>query len=152
MGEVQSAIGRITLKKIDGWIETRRTYAAIFNDRLAHVRGIRLVLPTAHSYHSYYKFYIFVRAESLLTGWGRDRILGAICAENVPCFVGGCNDAYRRKAFIKERRDPGRLPIAQELSNSSLMLLVHPTLGIENIEYACDVIENVLASETKTSA
>jgi dTDP-4-amino-4,6-dideoxygalactose transaminase len=152
MGEVQSAIGRITLKKIDGWIETRRTHAAIFNERLAHVRGIRLVLPLAHSYHSYYKFYIFVRAELLLTGWERDRILGAICAENVPCFVGGCNEGYRRKAFIKEQRDPGRLPIAQELSSSSLMFLVHPTLEIENIEYACDVIEKVMASATKKGA
>ena len=152
MGEVQSAIGRITLKKIHGWIETRRTYAAIFNERLAHVIGIRLVFPPAHLYHSYYTFYLFVRSELLLTGWGRDRILGAISAENVPCFVGSCSDAYRRKAFIKERRDPGRLPIAQELSNSSLMLLVHPTLGIENIEYACDVIEKVMASATKKGA
>jgi dTDP-4-amino-4,6-dideoxygalactose transaminase len=152
MGEVQCAIGRITLKKIHGWIETRRTYAALFNERLAHVIGIRLVIPPPHLYHSYYKFYLFVRAELLLPGWGRDRILGAICAENVPCFVGSCSDAYRRKAFIKERRDPSRLPIAQELANSSLMFLVHPTLDIANIEYARDVIEKVMASATKTGA
>ena len=148
MTEVQSAIGRITLKKNHGWIETRRQYAAIFNERLAQMRGLRLVIPPAHLHHSYYKYYVFVRAETLLPGWGRDRILRSICAEDVPCFVGSCSDAYRRKAFVKERRDPGRLPIAKELAESSLMFLVHPKLEIEHIEYACDVIEKVMALAT----
>ena len=149
MAEVQSAIGRITLKKIHGWIEARRQYASVFNERLAHVRGVRLVIPGAHLYHSYYKYYLFVRAESLLPGWGRDRILHAICAENVPSFEGSCSEAYRRKAFLKERRNPKRLAIAQELADTSLMFLVHPTLEIQNIEYACDVIEEVMASATE---
>jgi dTDP-4-amino-4,6-dideoxygalactose transaminase len=149
MAEVQSAIGRITLKKIHGWIQARRQYASVFNERLAHVRGVRLVIPGAHLYHSYYKYYLFVRAGSLLPGWGRDRILHAICAENVPSFVGSCSDAYRRKAFLKERRNPKRLAMAQELADTSLMFLVHPTLEIQNIEYACDVIEEVMASATE---
>ena len=149
MGEVQSAIGRITLKKIHGWIETRRKYAAVFHERLDHVRGVRLVIPGAHLYHSYYKYYLFVRAELLLPGWGRDRILHAICAKNVPSFVGNCSDAYRKKAFLKERRNPRRLPISQELADTSLMFLVHPTLEIQNIEYACRVIEEVMASATE---
>jgi dTDP-4-amino-4,6-dideoxygalactose transaminase len=150
MAEVQSAIGRITLKKLDGWIETRRQYAAIFDERLVQVRGIRLVIPQAHLYHSYYKYYVFVRSEQLLPAWDRDRILQAICAEGVPTFVGSCSDAYRGKAFVKERRYPGRLPIAKELADSSLMFLVHPTLEIENVEYACEVIEKVMASATIT--
>jgi dTDP-4-amino-4,6-dideoxygalactose transaminase len=152
MAEVQSAIGRITLKKIHGWIEARRQYASVFNERLAHVRGVRLVIPGAHLYHSYYKYYLFVRAESLLPGWGRDRILHAICAENVPSFEGSCSEAYRRKAFLKERRNLKRLAIAQELADTSLMFLVHPTLEIQNIEYACDVIEEVMASATEKSS
>jgi dTDP-4-amino-4,6-dideoxygalactose transaminase len=146
MAEVQSAIGRIALKKIHGWIETRRQYAAIFNVRLTNLRGMRLAIPPSHVYHSYYKYYLFVRAETLLPGWDRDRILSTICAANVPCFIGTCSDSYRRKAFIKERRDPGRLPIAQKLADSSLVLLVHPTLNTQNIEYSCDVIEQVMAS------
>ena len=149
MAEVQSAIGRITLKKIHGWIEVRRQHASVFNERLAHIGGVRLVIPGAHLYHSYYKYYLFVRAESLLPGRGRDRILHAICAENVPSFVGSCSDAYRRKAFLKERRSPKRLPVAHELADTSLMFLVHPTLEIQNIEYACGVIEEVMASATK---
>ena len=148
MTEVQSAIGRVALKKVPSWVETRRKYAAIFNEKLAGLRGLRLALPQAHSYHAYYKYYVFVRPEHLRPGWSRDRILQAICAEGVPCSVGSCDDAYRKKAFLMERRSQARLPVAKELRECSLMFLVHPTLEAENIQYACRVIEKVVAEAT----
>jgi hypothetical protein len=148
MTEVQSAIGRVALKKVRGWVETRRKYAAIFNQRLARLKGLRLALPEAHSYHAYYKYYVFVRPEHLRPGWSRDRILQTICAEGVPCFVGSCDDTYRKKAFLTERRSQARLPVAKELRECSLMFLVHPTLEAKNIEYACRVIEKVVTDAT----
>ena len=148
MAEVQSAIGRLALKKVPNWVETRRQYAAIFNERLAKVKGLRVVVPPAHSYHAYYKYYVFVRPEQLLPGWDRDRILQAVHAEGVPCFVGSCSEVYREKAFVTERRSRPRLPVAKELGETSLMLLVHPTLETENIEYACRVIKKVMTLAT----
>lgn len=146
MTEVQSAIGRIALRKVHGWVETRRKYAAILDRRLSNLRGLRIVIPPAHLYHSYYKYYAFVRTEHLLPDWNRDRILQAICAEGVPCFVGSCSEVYREKAFLTERRKRERLPIARELGETSLMFLVHPTLSAENIEYTCQVVEKVMAA------
>jgi dTDP-4-amino-4,6-dideoxygalactose transaminase len=148
MAEVQSAIGRLALKKVPNWVETRRQYAATFNERLAKLKGLRVVVPPAHSYHAYYKYYVFVRPEQLLPGWDRDRILQAVHAEGVPCFVGSCSEVYREKAFVTERRSRPRLPVAKELGETSLMLLVHPTLETENIEYACRVIKKVMTLAT----
>jgi len=148
MTEVQSAIGRVALKKVPGWVETRRKYAAIFNERLARLPGLRIAMPFTSSYHAYYKYYAFVRPERLLPGWDRDRILQAIYAQGVPCFVGSCSEVYREKAFITERRSRVRLPIAKELGETSLMFLVHPTLTKQNIEFACSVIEKVMANAT----
>jgi dTDP-4-amino-4,6-dideoxygalactose transaminase len=146
--EVQSAIGRIALKKVAGWVEARRKYAHIFNQSLGELSGLRIAIPPAHSYHAYYKYYLFVRPENLLPGWNRDRILQAICAKGVPCFVGSCSEVYREKAFVTERRNRARLPVAKELGETSLMFLVHPTLNMNNIKYACRVIGNVMASAT----
>jgi dTDP-4-amino-4,6-dideoxygalactose transaminase len=148
MTEVQSAIGRLALKKVPDWVESRRQYAAIFNERLAELRGLRIATAPVHSYHAYYKYYVFVRPEHLLPGWDRDRILQAIHAEGVPCFVGSCSEVYREKAFVTERRNRPRLPAAKELGETSLMFLVHPTLEKENIEYACRVIKKVMTSAT----
>jgi dTDP-4-amino-4,6-dideoxygalactose transaminase len=148
MTEVQSAIGRVALRKVPGWLETRRKYAAILNERLAKLRGLRIAMPPANSHHVYYKYYAFVRSEHLLPGWDRDRILQAICAEGVPCFVGSCSEVYREKAFLTERRARVRLPAAKNLGETSLMFLVHPTLTEENIEQTCFVIETVMALAT----
>lgn len=148
MTEIQSAIGRVALKKVADWVATRRKYAAILNVRLAKLPGLRIAIPPAHSYHAYYKYYAFVRPERLLPGWNRDRILQAINAEGVPCFVGSCSEVYREKAFIKERRSGVRLPVAKELGETSLMFLVHPTLKTEDIEYVCWVTEKVVALAT----
>jgi dTDP-4-amino-4,6-dideoxygalactose transaminase len=148
MTEVQAAIGRVALKKVPGWVETRRKYAATFNEQLAELRGLRLAMPPAHSYHAYYKYYVFVRPEHLLPGWDRDRVLQAIYAEGLPCFVGSCSELYREKAFVTERRNRPRLPVAKELGETSLMFLVHPTLETECIEQACRVIGKVMALAT----
>jgi dTDP-4-amino-4,6-dideoxygalactose transaminase len=148
MTEMQSAIGRLALKKVPGWVETRRKYAALFDDKLNKVRGLRIAMPPARSYHAYYKYYAFVCPELLLPGWNRDRILQAICAQGVPCFVGSCSEIAREKAFAQERRKRPRLPVAHELGETSLMFQVHPTLELENIEYACRVITSVMASAT----
>jgi len=145
MTEVQSAIGRVALKKVPAWVKTRRKYAAIFNERLMKLPGLRIAMPPLHSYHAYYKYYAFVRLELLRPGWDRERILQAISAEGVPCLVGSCSEVYREKAFLTERRNRTRLPVVKELGETSLMFLVHPTLHIEDIEYACYVIERVMA-------
>jgi dTDP-4-amino-4,6-dideoxygalactose transaminase len=152
MTEVQSAIGRVALRKVPAWVRTRRKFAAIFNERLSRLGTVRIPIPREHSYHAYYKYYAFVRPEHLLPDWNRDRILQAINAKGVPCFVGSCSEVYREKAFIKERRNRMRLPVAKELGESSLMFLVHPTLKAENIEFACSVIEDVIAQATSLNS
>jgi dTDP-4-amino-4,6-dideoxygalactose transaminase len=149
MTEMQSAIGRIALRKLPGWVETRRKNAGLFDASLGKLAGIRLADPPKHSYHAYYKYYAFVRPEQLRSGWDRDRILQAIGAEGVPCFVGSCSEIYREKAFAPERRKGPRLPVAKELGETSLMFLVHPTLTSENIDHACRVIERVMAAATR---
>jgi len=148
MTEVQSAIGRVALKKVAGWVETRRKYAALFNEKLTRLPGLRVARPSANFYHAYYKYYAFVRPERLQPGWDRDRILQAICTEGVPCFVGSCSEVYREKAFVTDRRARVRLPVAKELGETSLMFLVHPTLTEDNIEHSWFVIEKVMASAT----
>ena len=60
--------------------------------------------------------------------WNRQRILEAINAEGVPCFVGSCSEIYLEKAFLEPMRPAHRLTVARDLGETSLMFLVHPTL------------------------
>lgn len=172
MTEIQAAIGRIQLRKLDGWVETRRANAEKFNQAFAKLQALRLTVPPADVYHSYYKYYMFVRPEMLKPDWSRDRIMEEVVAAGVPCYSGSCSEIYLEKAFdiyrgaddytplqpIRGQSEnpplqpfeasvPGsgnRLPVAKELGETSLMLLVHPTLTEQNINDTIAIVTEIV--------
>jgi dTDP-4-amino-4,6-dideoxygalactose transaminase len=146
MTEMQSAIGRISLKRVPGWVKTRRLHASILDESLGELKGLRIPAPAVGLYHAYYKYYAFVRPEMLAPGWNRNRILDALHNQGVRCFVGSCSEIYREKAFCSRYDDQERLPVARELGETSLMFEVHPTLSESQIRSMCRSIESVMAS------
>ncbi|MGA3010652.1 MAG: DegT/DnrJ/EryC1/StrS aminotransferase family protein [Terracidiphilus sp.] len=150
--EVQSAVGRVQLRKLPRWLSVRRKYAQILTDEFATLPGLRVTMPPKHIEHAYYKYYAFVRPETLRPAWSRDRIMEAINAEGIPCFSGSCSEIYLEKAFPPEWRPQKRLPVAQELGETSLMFLVHPTLTPEQIARTCEVVRQVMYVAAKSSA
>ena len=83
-------------------------------------------------------------------GWSRDRIAEEINALGIPCYQGSCSEVYLEKAFDGTgwRPEP-RLAIAQELGETSLMFLVHPTLTDDEILKTCTAINLVLVNARK---
>jgi hypothetical protein len=149
MTEVQSAIGRMQLRKLPKWVEARRRNAGRLSDCFAQLHGLRVTVPPSHIQHSYYKYYAFVRPEALRPGWDRDRIQAAILDAGVPCFSGSCSEIYLEKAFALDMRPKSRLPVARELGETSLMFLVHPTLGLDQVERTCETVTKVIRAATK---
>ncbi|MBB5066459.1 DegT/DnrJ/EryC1/StrS aminotransferase family protein [Granulicella mallensis] len=147
--EMQSAIGRLQLGKLPQSVQARRELADVLTERFSAIRALRITRPPAESMHSFYKYYVFLRTEHLREGWDRQRIADAINAEGVPCFSGSCSEIYLEKAFPVELRPPARLLVAQELGETSLMFLVHPTLNKSDMEDAADAVEKVLASAVR---
>jgi hypothetical protein len=149
LSEVQSAVGRVELRKLPRWVETRRKYAAYLADRLSNLRGLRVPYPSKHVGHSYYKFYAFTVPQELAEGWNRDRIAQAIVRLGVPCTTGSCSEVYLEEAFPPAWRPRRRLPVACELGSTSLMFLVHPTLTEADIQRTCEVTEQVMLEATR---
>jgi dTDP-4-amino-4,6-dideoxygalactose transaminase len=104
---------------------------------------LRTTVPPSDFYHSYYKFYVFLRPEKLREGWDRDRIQCAIVAEGIPCFSGSCSEIYLERAFDGIRPER-RLPVAQELGETSLMFLVHPTLEEADMQDTVRAVRKVM--------
>jgi dTDP-4-amino-4,6-dideoxygalactose transaminase len=149
MTEMQSAIGRAQLRKVARWVATRKRNATVLMKRLASCPGLQVTAPPEEIGHSFYKYYVFVRPECLKAGYDRDRIMAAINTEGVPCFSGICSEIYLEKAFPKEWRPRMRLPVAKELGERSLTLLVHPTLSEQDMVDSCVAIEKVMHAATK---
>lgn len=145
MTEMQAAIGRIQLKRMDNWHETRLKYAEQIWATANAVKGLNAPLVPTHIEHAAYKCYVFVEPEWLVDGWTRDRIMAEINALGVPCYSGSCSEVYLEKAFDNiSCRPPQPLKNAQKLGEISLMFLVHPTLKPDEIELTCSSITQVM--------
>ena len=150
MTEMQAAIGRLQLQKLPQWLTARRSNASILTKEFSLVPGLRVTVPPKTVQHAYYKYYVFVRPEKLKVGWSRDRIMSALMEDGVPCFSGTCSEVYLEKAFeVKDFRPAERLPAAQELGETSLMFLVHPTMTPENMQKIVSAVKKVMAEATQ---
>lgn len=144
--EMQSAIGRIQLKRMSDWFSKRNNNSDAIEGSLSKFKCIRLVDVPDYIDHAQYKYYAFIKPELLSKGWSRDRIVTEINSCGVPCFQGSCSEVYLEKAFANtDFRPQERLPVAKELGETSIMFLVHPTLTDSEIAKTCEAIEMVLS-------
>jgi len=146
--EMQSALGRVQLRKLPAWVEARRRNAEILTDVFLRLPALRVTKPPAEVGHSYYKYYAFVRPERLKQSWDRDRIVAETNARGVPCFSGSCSEIYLEKAFSEDMRPSHRLPVAKELGETSLMFVVHPTLSEDDMRWMAKVAGEVVDGAT----
>jgi len=150
MMEVQSAIGRIQLQKLEGWIRKRRRNAEILTNAFLNIPALRVTVPPDNVVHSYYKYYVFLRPEMLKKGWDRERIITAINNLGIPCFTGSCSEMYREKAFAKDNLRPGKpLPVAKELGDTAIMFPVHPTLSVSDMRDMVKAAQKIIGTASK---
>jgi len=149
MTEMQAAIGRIQLTRMERWSEIRNRNAARIIETLRKFPSMRVPVPPSDIRHAYYRLYAFVEPEHLADGWNRDRIMHEINAAGVPCFIGSCPEIYDEKAFEKDGLRPAeRMPNAHELGPLSLAFLVHPTLTDDDLDRVCGTLDSVLTNAT----
>ena len=143
--ELQSAIARIQLQRLPEWTATRSRNALLLAEALGDLPAVRVPLPPAHLIHAWYKFYAFVQSEALADGWSRDRILSEISALGYPALSGSCSEIYLEKCFQDAGLAPAdRLPVAQQLGETSLMFLVHPTITLEQMAAYAEAVRSVV--------
>ena len=163
LSEIQSAIGRIQLKKLEEWNKIRSFNAEILQSNLQNLDIIRFILQSnlqnldiirlpvidQKIRHAWYKFYCYLNLQALSSQWDRNRIIKTINEQGFPAFSGSCSEIYLEKCFKKINKNYSRLKNARELGETSLMLLVHPSISEEQMINYSEVVKNVLIQATK---
>lgn len=145
MTEMQAAIGRIQLKKMNDWTRKRQSNAELLEQVAKRYELLRTVKVPKDVSHAEYKHYFFVNKERLARDWTRDRIVNEIMSAGVPCYQGSCSEVYLEKAFEGTGFKPNeRLENAKQLGDTSIMMLVHPTLIDNEMRKSCQVLDSVL--------
>jgi dTDP-4-amino-4,6-dideoxygalactose transaminase len=158
MLEIQAAIGRLQLRKMSEWTAARNANASRILAACVRFSAVRVPGFTCNTsscslgcsgksdcIHACYKCYVYARPDRLARGWDRDRILRELNNRRVPCYQGSCSEIYLERCFEGTGWRPlTRLPVARELGDTSIMFLVHPTLGNEEISKTCEELSAVL--------
>ena len=149
--EMQSAIGRIQTARMPEWHKKRQAYADQILSACQAFDFIHVPSIPEHIEHAYYKCYAFLKPESVSQSWTRDAIIAAFSEKNIPCFSGSCSEVYREKAFENKPYKPkAPLKNAQQLGDTSLMFLVHPTLTQSEINLTCQSIHEIFTKIADT--
>ncbi len=141
--EMQSAIGIIQLNKIDLWNKIRTKNALLLNNYLSKNPLLRIPIPHKGLVHGWYKFNCFLNKDFLKDNWSREKIIKAIIERGYPAFQGGCSELYLEKCFSsKSSKKYKKLLIANELGETNITFLVHPTIEEELMsDYASNILK-----------
>ncbi len=140
--EMQSAIGRIQLRKLHVWTKIRTKNALLLHNYLYKNPLIRAPFPQKDIVHGWYKFNCFINKEFLKDDWSREKIINAIIDRGYPALQGGCSELYLEKCFSSLSKTQKKLLIAKELGETNITFLVHPTIDEEVMRaYALNILE-----------
>ncbi|MDJ0978691.1 MAG: DegT/DnrJ/EryC1/StrS family aminotransferase [Erythrobacter sp.] len=136
MTEMQAAIGRKQLAKLDRWVARRQKNAEALLTEACKAQAVRPMRLPDPARHAYYKAYARLDLERLPTSVSRPDIIAALMAEGITCGSGACPDMSREAAFdaMDVRRD-GDLPNARRLARETIMFQVDHTLSAEQTAY-----------------
>lgn len=167
MLEIQAVIGRIQLRQMTQWTARRNENAEILTEKLRDLlepNGL-LRFPTfacnsqcgmlnqkcaskesGLCKHAFYKYYIYLNPEKIAPEWDREKIIEALNEAGVPCYSGSCSEVYLERAFESTGLRPSiRLSNARSLGETSIMLLVHPTISEKKMHEVGVIIKGVMA-------
>tara|TARA_Y100000589_G_scaffold164885_1_gene156706 strand:- start:1331 stop:2503 length:1173 start_codon:yes stop_codon:yes gene_type:complete len=150
MTEMQASIGIIQLKKLTKWSRDRQINAKTIIKKINDISCVRIPFPELNIKHAWYKLYIYINKDYLKKGWSRDLILTEINEKGYPAGSGSCGELYLEKAFQDNGfRKFKTLTNAKELGETSIMLLIHPTITNDEINNYAECIRYVLLKASK---
>ena len=147
MTDVQAAIGIHQLKKLDGFIDTRARYAALYNEAFADVPEIET--PRAHPgrKHAWHLYVIRLALERLTI----DR---AACIEELRARKIGTSVHFipvHLHPYYRDRFGYGRgdLKQAESLYDRIVSLPLYPGMTVEDIQDVIHAVRNMISTRRR---
>jgi dTDP-4-amino-4,6-dideoxygalactose transaminase len=129
--EFQAAMLIAQLARLEDQLKKREQNAAVLDDALANVPGIRLLAPAPEMTRRSFHMYVF-RLDEAALGTGREKFLAGLQAEGVPASEGWHQPLYRNGLFTNAHRLPPhgiRAPLGGQ--------------GVNYTQVSCPVCEQV---------
>jgi dTDP-4-amino-4,6-dideoxygalactose transaminase len=125
LDEIQAAILRVKLRRLDNWGVARRKNASSYSQLLKGVRGVVTPVETAWAEHVYHQYTIRVA--------NRDRVQSALTDQGIGTTVYYPTPMHLQPVFAKLGYHEGDLPHAEKAAKEVLSLPIYAELTSEQI-------------------
>ncbi len=140
MTDVEAAIGREQLKRLDDMITVRSKNANILNSGLSSINGIQLQKITDGGISAWHQYCILVQPD--IFGCDRDALGDKLREKGVATGVHyprGCH----QQPILQELYGEVSLPVTEQLCQSILALPVHHGLTEDDVNYVVESISSI---------
>lgn len=139
LDELQAAVLRAKLKRIDAYNAARRRVAQRYDAGLAGLADLRTPFVDPDGTHIYHQYTVLVPE--------RERVRADLAAAGIQTAVHYACPLHREPAFATGRAPPS-LPVAESVAQHCLSLPIWPELDDTRIDRVVDVLRTAIADES----
>jgi perosamine synthetase len=140
MTDVEAAIGREQLKRLDEMLAIRRRNARLLNDGLADIRGISPQRVTAEAVHAWHQYCVLVEPEAF--GCNRDELANRLKEKGIASGVHYPRGLHQQPIF-ETLYGKIELKNTEVAANTILALPVHHGLTEAQVEQVAAAVESI---------
>ncbi|MBU0568832.1 DegT/DnrJ/EryC1/StrS family aminotransferase [bacterium] len=133
LDEIQAAILRVKLKRLDEWNELRRAKANLYNELL---KEAQVVLPVEEEYakHVYHLYVIRTKHRDRLQEWLKNNGVGTLIHYPIPVHL--------QRAYQDLGYEQGSFPVTELYAKEILSLPIYPELKDEEVKEISNLIRD----------
>jgi len=136
LDELQAALLRVRLSKLDAWNDRRRVLAARYHDRLAGIEG--LGLPRVPQWAEPVWHLYIVRTSR------RAEVIAALDKAGIGSLIHYPIPPHLQQAYADLRLGKGSFPLAEELAETVLSLPIGAHMAADAVDEVADVVRATL--------
>ena len=135
---IQAVVLSAKLKHLDEWNELRRRKAALYNERLKNVDGVRIPVTKKDRTHVFQTYAVCVANRDKICDEMKKRAVSVLVHYPIPLHL---QEAYQELGHRK-----GDFPNSEWMSDETLSLPMFPHITEEQIDRVCSALKESLRS------
>lgn len=153
LDELQAAVLRIKLRRLDGWIAARRAHAARYTERLRAIPGVEPPVTPANCEHSFYLYTVRIPSDTVrIPSDGanpaarRDHLARHLREREIGCGAYYPVPLHLQPVYLSLGGKAGDLPVAERAAQEVLSLPLYAEMTSEQVDRVADAVEEALGS------
>ena len=141
MTDIQAAVGRIQLTRLDGFNQRRIDNAAYLTERLKEVPGLTLPTVKAENKHVFHLYPVLIDPEGY--GMGKDDFIYAMLHERGIKVGTHYTPIHLSRAFTRRGFKKGQYPVTEAVAERLVTLPINPRQTREALDYLIESIKSL---------